>query len=343
MNNSFFIRSKEVQDVRIVRFHICTWEFRNDTSFVEFGMELDSVSIKDLKYLELELYIPWIKFNSAVTDFYTKLKDSENSRFIFNDSVSSTKSLDGGKNIKGVIHEFIEREKLCLLPVRTILKPNQKKVQIRIDLSDYKSNCDCNVYVRIGVDSKNDTIAVKKNGLGESTIIYDIKVNETRNAERFLIEDFKQNNHCRIDQCFCFHIIPNNYNITFFESEHLRNVRALEFEPFKTYLGESRLKKDELIVVFSKKSEKESYSFFSIYSKERIGAIQFAMAILVNIICGFLFVFPSIRKNFSQDLSLSQNIKAIPPEYYIATSLVVILLGFLFIRPLIVSLHNKLK
>ena len=78
-------------------------------------------------------------------------------------------------------------------------------------------------------------------------------------------------------------------------------IRTLEYDSFKRYLPYDRVKKDDLIVVFNKKESSElspSYSFFTIYSKERIGMGQFALAILINIICGFLLFLPSYRKTF---------------------------------------------
>lgn len=50
-----------------------------------------------------------------------------------------------------------------------------------------------------------------------------------------------------------------------------------------------------MVVVFNKKDGKESYSFFSIFAKERIGAGQFALAIFANLICGILLFIPSYK------------------------------------------------
>lgn len=37
MNNSYYILAKEA--IHIERLHICTWEFTNADSYIEFGME----------------------------------------------------------------------------------------------------------------------------------------------------------------------------------------------------------------------------------------------------------------------------------------------------------------
>ena len=48
-----------------------------------------------------------------------------------------------------------------------------------------------------------------------------------------------------------------------FDNSSHKNVRTLEYESFNKYLGDKRVKKDELIVVFNKKEVAESFSFFS--------------------------------------------------------------------------------
>lgn len=37
MNNAYYLLSKE--QIEIKRFHICTWEFPNESSYLEFGFE----------------------------------------------------------------------------------------------------------------------------------------------------------------------------------------------------------------------------------------------------------------------------------------------------------------
>ena len=334
MDNSFFLRSN-LEKLKIERFHICSWEF-SSSSLVEFGLEIDSSSIQNLEKLSLDLYVPWANKESVPSDFYDRLKDTTNSRFIFNDSVYQTSSLDGGQNRQGVIHEFSSRNKLCLLPVQFEHNPELGKVSLKIDLNEYrnKSGVNANVYLRIGIEPSIESIATRKRGIGKSTIIYDIKMNESRNIPDHLINEFKKTKPCHIQTCFCFHIVPNSYNITFFESEHLKNVRTLEFEPFKNYLDDKRLKKNELMVVFCKKSNSESYSFFTIFSKERIGASQFAIAILINIACGFLFAFPTIRKAIPVSADFSSILKTPPLEFYVAGILAFGLVLYFFIPPI---------
>ena len=114
---------------------------------------------------------------------------------------------------------------------------------------------------------------------------------------------FEEKKFCTIKTCFLFNIVPNKYDITFFESAHLKNIRTLEYDSFKKYLADSRVKKDGLIVVFLKKNDLESYTFFNIFSKERIGTGQFAIAILINIFCGFLLFLPGYRGEGNKQIS----------------------------------------
>ena len=59
MENSFFIFTDKNNPVQLERFHICTWEFNNNSSLVEFGFEISKDSIKD-NILTISLFIPWV-------------------------------------------------------------------------------------------------------------------------------------------------------------------------------------------------------------------------------------------------------------------------------------------
>lgn len=343
MDNSFFIFTDKNKLVQIERFHICTWEFNNDSSLVEFGFEVAKESIRSHQF-SISLYIPWFTKTCEVMDLYDKLSVAENSRFIFNDSISTTNSLDGGRNKLGVIHEFLDRNKLCVVPV-TIEKNSDKLITATINLQPYVGYNTAeqpNVYFRFWIKPTIPFISMRKKGISKSTIIYDIKVNERRNIPDDEVVFFSDKEFCKIQSCFSFNILPNKYDIVFFDSSSLKNVRTLEYDSFNKYLGDKRVKKDELIVVFNKKQNSESFSFFSIYSKERIGPGQFALAILINIICGVLLFIPGYRKTFVPEISLLNVWKVLPIEIYIAFSIAIVTLIY-FTRPLIASQVNKYK
>ncbi len=349
MENSFFIYTVKGNTIQIERFHICSWEFNNNSSLVEFGFEISKESIKD-DNLSISLFIPWVEKSCVTKDLYDKLSIADNSRFIFNDSIFSTDSLDGGRNKSGVIHKFSGRNELCVLPA-DIKIDKDKIVTATINLKayrEYNQKPKPNIYFRFSIKPTVPFISMRKKGVSKSTIIYDIKVNERRNIPDNRIEYFNSQEFCKIKYCFSFNILPNKYDIVFFDNTSLKNVRTLEFESFNKYLGDKRVKEDELIVVFNKKEVKdferkvvaESFSFFSIYSKERIGPGQFAIAILINIVCGVLLFIPAYRKSFVPEISLLKVWSVLPSEIFIALSIAFATLIY-FILPIIIYKINK--
>lgn len=348
MENSFFVYTAKGSNIKIERFHFCSWEFSNDSSLVEFGFEISKESIKtDL--LEICFLIPWVEKTCETKDLYEKLSNADNSRFIFNDSISATKYLNPNTTDSGVIHTFSSRNELCILPADIEVNDN-KIIRVNLNLkayNEYNQNSKPNVYVRFWIKPKIPFISMRKKGVSKSTIIYDIKINERRNipAERITYFDAKE--FCQIKYCFSFNILSNKYDILFFENTSLKNVRTLEFESFNKYLGDRRVKKDELLVVFNKKEVKdfekkqvaESFSFFSIYSMERIGPGQFALAILINIVCGVLLFIPAYRKTFIPEVSLFKVWSVLPSEIIIALLIAFSTLIY-FILPIISNNFN---
>lgn len=302
MENSYFIYSKDDSCIEIVRFHNCIWEFKDNSSLVEFGIEISQVSLSEKAAVELDLYIPWLTTKSTKRDLYEKLKDSDNSRFIFNDSVLNTKNLDGGRGKLGVIHYF-KSKALSILPVAVEIV--DKKACLKIDLKHYNEIKEDkgNVYVRFSIKPESGYISTRKNGIAKSTVIYDIKVNERRNIPEELIDELNTKDLCKIKDCFSFNILPNSYDIVFFDNTALKNVRMLEYDAFKKYIDDNRVKKDDLMVVFNKKRGEDSFSFFSIYAKERIGMGQFLVAIFFNMICGLLFFMASAKMTSNSEFS----------------------------------------
>lgn len=342
MENSFFVYTDKDKPVRLERFHVCTWEFNNNSSLVEFGFEISKDSIIE-KTLAISLFIPWVKKGCETKDLYEKLSVPENSRFIFNDSVVSTVSLDGGRNKSGVIHKFIGRNELCILPVNIEINSDNLISVILNTQSylEYQQDSRPNVYFRFWIKPLSPYISMRKKGISKSTIIYDIKINEQRNIPDEKVSYFIDKELCEINNCFSFNIVPNKYDIVFFDNSSLKNVRTLEYDSFNKYLGDKRVKKDELIVVFNKKQDSESFSFFSIYSMERIGPGQFALAILINIVCGILLFIPAYRKTFNPEISPLQVWDKLPLEIFLAIGVAMMTLIF-FIWPSILNRSNKI-
>lgn len=327
MENSYFIFSKDDSCVDIERFHNCIWEFKDNSSLVEFGMEIKQESLKNKDSVELDLYIPWLTSKSTKRDLYEKLKDADNSRFIFNDSVLNTKEFDEGRGKLGVIRYFKSRNVLSILPVSVEIA--DKRASLKINLKHYNRSKEekGNVYIRFSLKPESGYVSTRKNGIAKSTVIYDIKVNERRNIPEELIEELNTKNLCKIKDCFSFNILPNSYDIVFFDNTALKNVRMLEYDAFKKYIDDDRVRKDDLMVVFNKKRGEDSFSFFSIYAKERIGMGQFLVAIFFNMICGLLFFIASSRISSMTDFSYLELYRKSPIE--LTTAIVIILTIFI--------------
>ncbi|MDA3885138.1 MAG: hypothetical protein PF638_06035 [Candidatus Delongbacteria bacterium] len=178
MENNIFIYSPDEQDIKFERFHICVWEFRNGTSIIEIGGEIKHDCLTNLDQLSIYLYIPWINNNHKVIDLYDNLKNPENSRFIFNDSVIDTKSLDGGIGIGGVIHSFVSRDRLCILPIQPDDIIDSTNKIVKLSLNSLKKSEGANVYFRFYIENDIKLLSTRKTGITHSTIIYDFKINE---------------------------------------------------------------------------------------------------------------------------------------------------------------------
>ena len=342
MENSFFIFTDK-EEIVIERFHICTWEFNNSKPLIEFGAEISKDSIHE-DTLSISIFIPWLTERCEIKDLYQKLKDRENSRFIFNDSIKGDEPLDAKTDELGVIHEFLNRDYLCILPIKT--KIEAETIYISIDLRSYKEKKKTtNIYFRFLIEPIQK-IPMIKNGIGKSTIIYDIKVNEQRNIPSNKVSSLNKKIFSTIKSCFLFNIIPNKYDIVFFENKPLKNIRTLEYDSFKRYLPYDRVRKDDLIVVFNKKESSElspSYSFFTIYSKERIGMGQFALAILINIICGFLLTLPGYRKTLPEEQNPLMIWKWFTWELYLVLALFIVSLLLLYPPKWLKWILNKIN
>jgi hypothetical protein len=328
MESTYFIYPKGNDAVNIAKFHNCTWEFNNDSALVEFGMEIDKDSVNGKNVLELLLYIPWLTKKCEVVDLFSKLKEPANSKFVFNDSVTNSATLDGGDNNLGTIHTFSGKGQLCLLPI--VLAKDEEKVELKIDLMNYNAyqGAHPNIYVRFFIKPAIPHISMRKPGIAKSTVIYDVKLNERRNIPEQLKNELNTKPLCEIKQCFCFNILPVNYDVVFFDSGALKNVRNLEYDSFKKYIGDERVKKDELMVIFNKKTDSDAYSFFSIYAKERIGIAQFSLAILLNTFCGTLFFIASFRYFPKPGTKFLTVLLQLPKEVYFASVILALTLVY---------------
>lgn len=316
MNNAYYILAKEA--IQIERLHICTWEFPNTDSYIEFGMEFSYKNIAN-KSLDIWLSVPFIREQDEVNCLLKNLTDSENCRFIFNDIVSGISNI-GADFRDGSIVKFEGRQSLTILPCKIKVSNGFLKFTLNTP-----QRYDGNLYFRVLV-KHNGTIAIKKSGIAKNTYIYDLKINETRNLPED-IYDLKSSEDlhiCPIQNLFCLHSVPDDFDISFIDSSKLKNVRKLETEAFKKYLQNVEdLGKDCYNIIFLKDCNKDSYSLFTICTEETIGTKQISVAIATNIFCNLLFFIYSVRT----DIEMGKT----PWESIFALLVVVLLCLYVFI------------
>ena len=323
MDNAYYIFAKKQIDIE--RLHICTWEFPSDSSYIEIGVEFSYECFKE-NILQLSLAAPFVKANDSVTCLLKNLSDRANGRFIFNDVVSGIDNV-GEDSRDGSILKFDKREKLTVLPCDIDVKEGLISFQIK-----KPKKHEGNLYFRVLIKLGNDTIAIKKSGIAQTTFIYDFKINETRNLPQN-VYDLKKDSGleiCKVKNVFCLHAIPDNFVFSFVDSSKLKNIRKLETSAFQQYLPEIKgISKDCYNIIFLKESGKESYSFFSICTEETIGSKQIALAVGANILCSLLFALSTLR--FVKDSTIEWY-RQIPWEYWGALAILLILCIYSF-RP----------
>lgn len=320
MNNAYYILTKEA--IQIERLHICTWEFPNADSYIEFGLEF---SYKDFvnKTLEIWLSVPFIKEGDDVKCLLKNLADSANSRFIFNNIVSGISNI-GTDPRDGSILQFEGRNSLTILPCKIDVSSGLLKFTI-----NKPNKYEGNLYFRVIV-KHNGTIAIIKSGIARKTYIYDLKINETRNMPKD-IYDLKSDKNlqvCKINNLFCLHSVPDDFEFSFIDSSKLKNIRKLETDAFKKYLPEVKdIDRDCYNIMFLKDCNKDSYSLFTICSEETIGTKQISLAIATNILCSLLFFVYSVRTEIEKDEVWYNRM---PWEGVVALSVLIILCRYLY-------------
>jgi hypothetical protein len=303
MDNSFFILSK--QPVVVSRFHICTWDIENENSFIEFGIEFNSlerINRANTKERNFKLVVPFMGKGDPVICLSSRLVENTDScKFIFNDNVKNVSPIRDDKR-NGSVLEFGDRGTLSVLPLvdEAVHKENQiiSFSVATLDLSESHPN-----YIRFLVKPQKSTLATVIKGIAYKDFIYDIKLNEKRNLPNHVHEILrKEYTLCTVNQCFCFHVVPNSFTIAFVDQKKLKSVRELEVMAFKKFLPEIHsMEENKHIIVFNKDSKSndsktlESYSFFTIFNKEIIGAKQIMIAIAINIICSLFFAFVTLK------------------------------------------------
>lgn len=324
MENTIFVLSKQEQII-IERLHVLTWNLELKLDYTEYGLEINRDSLKDF---ELQISLPNL---SRKEDVYCLSKNicenSSNCRFIFNSDIPNFSPINGnaafGTNVKLIDREF------TVLPLPANFEVNDGILKLHYE--DIPSQAKQTIYLRFVVKSNRTPFANSKKGIAKKTMNFDVRINEMRMISKSIIELQKKNYMIvKINKCFYFHIIPNSYMIEYVDNNKLQSIRNLESSEFQNYLGEFanqekiNLKPDTYNIVFCKQNNKENYSFFTSFSKERLGNEQISLAIGANLLCSLLFAIGGLHQKIScSSLSFWQRI---PVEYWVASGILIILL-----------------
>ena len=305
-DNGYFITSPNHEMVSVEKAHFCTWNLPSGLEFLEVGLlvKLENSFLMDFERLKgttrlvFNTYIPWYEEGCSFGDLFPVLKDEENARFVFNDQVQRTSFVsDGGRMPQGVLFEFQEGDPFCLLPVVIspcygIDKMVSAEVSFPKKMDDFKK-VQNRIYIRFYVKSKTQSIPWKHGGIAKTSFCYDIKVNEPRNAPN----GFPLNETTPIQACYCLHIVPASFECSLQDHTAFKSIRTLEAAESAVYTSgipeiAAKITPGDCLVVFNKLKHEDNpklpFSFFTIFTRERIGPSQLALAIGANIGCGLL-------------------------------------------------------
>jgi hypothetical protein len=332
MNNSYFILSK--QNLTIERFHICTWDIENTPSFLEIGIEFTISDIAQ-SIIDFKFVAPFIKKDDEVLCLASSLlSDQDNCKFIFNDTIKSLSEISGDKR-NGAILDFTTRNKLIILPLDKNLSidDNDQIISFKVHIPQAVKPKD-SIYIRFLIKTAIKTLSRERRSISHKTYTYDVKLNEKRNLPDNVLQLVNDKYSLQnIKRCFCFHVVPHSFDISFINEHRLKNIRELEVVAFRNYLSSKipklkKMKEGKYLIIFNKdESSSDSYSFFTTFSEEIIGINLIMFTIFANIFCGLLFAISSLRMSLSGKIC---SWKQIPLEYWVVAIILSFLIIFLF-------------
>lgn len=292
--HSYFVTSTEGYEIE--RLHLCSWLFSDNTEFLECGMEVCCAKVTGS--VSFKVWVPWMQKGDELQDLYISLKESENTKFIFNDNVDSAAYFkDGDKT--GASFTFVSGSRLTVLPCELTSENGFVKVLINLPIETETAKIGGRFYIRFLMKATGRLFSFRQQGITKSIYSYDLKVNEPRNCP----EDLKPSTDklCKIKNAFCLHIVPSVFSLAFLSQSAFKSVRILEKGAYAKYVrpmrGIPKIVDNDLMVVFNKSKDGQSYSFFSVFERESIGNAQVVMAISLNIlVSSFFFLLPIIAR-----------------------------------------------
>lgn len=304
MNNAIFLLTDK--PIEIERLHICTWDMHGDGA-IEIGIEFGSQVWQKLNRtntVSFILSLPFLNKEDEVSCMADTLVgvNNANNKFIFNDTVHTTHSIKG-EPANGSVVLFNSRNPLAILPIH---EERHENGMFTFDVNNLDVLGDSNLpntitaYVRVLIRTKLEKFVVIHSGIAKTSYQYDLKINEMRNIPEHINNLINEGKYiCKtIKSCFCMHVIPSDYGVTYADANKLKNTRILESSAFNRYISELNAKDNEYVILFQKDQKKavldnnsangDSYSFFTEFEKERIGNKQIIISIGVNLLCSLM-------------------------------------------------------
>lgn len=336
MKDSIYVLAKE--DLKVEKFHFCTWDVRNMSTFVEVGLSLannESLPERVILYLVL----PFVDENCQIRSHHETLNDSDNYKFIFNEIPESVNTIDGEKRNGSIVK----------LSGKGAGKPSTHQIAnasakidnnlpiVLLEMDKPAAGVE-HLYARILIQTRAMTIAEEIRGIAKRSYIFDVKINEARNIPSPVL-DYKRSHHLDIvsvEAAYCLHCVPDNYEISFSDAKTLMNIRRLEKEAFQHYLPILERISGDYIITFNKHSTSSgSYSFFTSFNKEVVGDKQLLVAVVTNLICNLLFAIAAFRVVRTRGTAWYRQI---PVEWWIAVG--VIVFGLVMCLPIKMSVKR---
>lgn len=312
---TYFVASDDSDKLTVEKLHLCSWLYRKpwwalplcglykSRELLEIGLQIkvnerEHHKLKRIdahhKGITFSILVPWLKVGATIKDVFPQMKDTRNARFIFNTDVDPRGSCDGGEGNAGVFFKFGDSpDPMCLLPVEGKIKEDGV-LTVNVAIPDKVKLHKNPIYVRMVITIPRTKFCCKNSCITKTRYMYDVKVNEPRNYPK----PEEQDKICSVETCYCIHIVPSNFHISFNVAKAFRNVRILEHERYNSYvkgLGSfvTNIQANDYLVIFNKidnsvigsETEKSPFSFFTVLEKEHIGRTSVLVATIINILC----------------------------------------------------------
>lgn len=317
MNNYIYTLSNS-QNVIIDKLHVCTWDLEGQKASVELGLSIPN-SDNLPEHFVIYLFAPFLNNHCVVNSLHRELNDAENFKFIFNEKHLGSDNIGDDGRFGHIIRYNTNgnERRMAIIKPECELGGGYLELSLNKPVGEY-----ANLYCRVHVRTIKDTLAQRARGISKDTYKYDVKINEERNIPSG-VTDFKNQNDlsvAKVETAYCLHCVPNDYELSYSDARKLVSIRILELDAFRQYIGSLNNIEGEHIIAFQKDSLSGSGSFFTTFSRERIGNKQLTMAIGTNLLCNLLFAIYSLRNQQEQG---SQPQFDVPFELLFASVLII--------------------